>query len=441
MPGFHELFLTVLLQLAAIVAAARLGAWAFRRAGQPEVVGEILVGVLLGPSLLGKLAPSWMQLVPAPEAEFCFRALSELGLVLFMFLIGLEFDFTHLRHVGRTASRVAVAGIVTPFALGAATALAIHGSVAADTPRLGFTMFVATALSITAIPILGRIMIELKIHRSRLGALTITAAAVDDVLGWILLAGVSALVRDGFQAWPLVESLGLLIVFCAATFFVARPLCLRLVHFAAGAPETSSAGAPRARQLDLAATAILLVFVLLSAAATSAIGVFAIFGPFVLGAALSRERPLAEAVTRQWRTLVYALLLPVFFTSTGLRTDVGRLDSPWLWGVCLLVIAAATAGKMLGCGLAAWTGGCTVRESSCVAVMMNTRALMGLVAINVGRELGVVPDAVFTMLVLMALVTTVITTPILRRLIAGMPGLETEQPEHNLDTLAAPEGR
>ena len=153
MPGFHEQFLTVILQLAAIVAAARVGARLFRRVGQPEVVGEILVGLALGPSLLGRIAPAWMQLTPAPEAAFFFRGLSELGLILFMFLVGLEFDFGHFRHVGRAAGFVAVAGIVAPFCLGVATALAVHGAVAPETPRAGFVLFVATALSITAIPI------------------------------------------------------------------------------------------------------------------------------------------------------------------------------------------------------------------------------------------------------------------------------------------------
>lgn len=418
MDPFEHVFLTLLLQLAAIVVAARVGAWCFSRLGQPEVVGEILAGMILGPTVLGRFAPAWFQLSTTGDVDTATRALSELGLVLLMFLIGLEFDFSHLRQVGRTSGAVALAGVLLPFALGAWVAWVIHPWVAAESPRLGFILFLATATSITAIPILGRIMMELRFQRSRLAALTITAAAVDDVIGWTLLALVSSIVRGGGVGAPQAARFALLVALVLATVFVLRPLGAAALRRWARLPDGS---------LTLGGAAAVIVAVLLMAAATNALGVFSIIGPFVLGAALSSERWLAESVAKQWRTLVFALLLPVFFTRTGLRTNVGALDTPALWAAYGLIVAASMAGKLVGCGAAARLTGATWRESGCVAVMMNTRALMGLIAANIGRGLGVIPDTVFSMLVLTAILTTVMTTPLLRRMLP--PELRAGGPE------------
>lgn len=411
MAGFHHDFLGVLLSLAAIVLAARLGGYVFRKLGQPEVVGEILAGLLLGPSGLGRALPEGMSLVLTGESAFAFRVLSEIGLVLLMFLIGLDFDFGHLKHVGKPATRVAVTGIVTPFALGVLLATALHPSVGGETPIVGFVLFFATALSITAIPVLGRIMVELGILRTPLGTLTITAAAVDDAIGWVLLAAVGSLVGGGFDPIRLVTSLGGLV---ALILFAWR----YLGPFVSGVFNRYHLGQPNVGPvLNLSASSALLVMVLLAAAATSALGVFAILGPFILGVSLSNNRRLATGVIDAWSPLVYGLLLPVFFTYTGLQTDIGGLSEPWHWAACLAVVLTAMAGKLLGCGLAARWSGCTVRDSLGVAVMMNTRALMGLIAVNAGRDLGVVPDAVYSMLVVMAIATTLITTPLLKRLV------------------------
>ncbi len=403
-----EVIRDFLLQLAVILAAARLGAWLFKRLGQPEVVGEILAGLLLGPSFLGHFDLPLLSPQAFSETGSILRGLSELGLVLFMFIVGLEFDFAHLRCSGRTAAAIAIAGIAVPFTLGAALAYWLHPELARDTPQSGFILFFATALSITAIPVLGRIMIELKIQRTRLGTLTITAAAIDDVLGWVLLASVSALVQGDFQWRGMFSMLAMVAVFLL--LMIAASRALRSFFFS---PYTTE----RPPQLSLLAGVITIV--LLSAVATEAIGVFSVFGPFILGAALSHYQKFASVITEQLRPLVYTLLLPVFFTHTGLQTDIGQLDTAWLWGLCALVIFTAILGKVAGCGFAARLGGLSWSETIGVAVMMNTRALMGLVAINIGRELGVVPPSVFTMLVLMAIVTTLMTTPVLRRL----PGL------------------
>ncbi|MCA9235100.1 MAG: cation:proton antiporter [Planctomycetales bacterium] len=342
MSNFHELFLPLLVQLAAIIAAARIGAVVFRAIGQPEVVGEILAGLLLGPSCLGRLAPEWLTLAADVETRFALRVLSELGLVLLMFLVGLEFDFSHLRHVGRTAGAVAAAGIAVPFALGAALAVAIHPVVAADVPRTGFALFLATALSITAIPILGRIMIELGLQRTSIGTLTITAAVVDDVVGWVLLIVVASVVGGEFSWVALGTTAASILAFAALVFLIVRPVTLRIL--AAERPATTQAAllSPLEQPLSTAKSAVLLVLVLLAAAATSSLGVFAAFGPFVLGAALSTNRRVAEAVTAQWRPLVFAMLLPVFLPTPVCRRILGgwragcigasprpSLASPW----------------------------------------------------------------------------------------------------------------
>lgn len=402
-----DLIRDILLQLALIIAAARAGAWIVGKFGQPGVVGEILAGLALGPSLLGQLEPIDRLFSTSAEAAVSLRVLSELGLVLFMFLIGMEFNFRHLRDAGHAAAGVAVAGIALPFVLGAVLAVALHPYLAPEVHRLGFVLFFATALSITAIPVLGRIMVELDIHQTRLGALTIAAAAIDDVIGWMLLATVSALVSGGFDYWRTILMLLSVIAFVAFVFLLLGPVLIRLSR-----KQQAGSGCSEGTVLTIA-----LVIVLLAAACTEALGVFSVFGPFVVGAAVSSEKWLSSYLLTAFRPLVYSLLLPVFFTYSGLRTDIGTLDTAFLWLACGLILLVATVGKVVGCGLAARLGGLTWQESGCVAAMMNTRALMGLVAINVGRDLGVVPPGVFSMLVIMAIVTTLCTTPILTRLL------------------------
>lgn len=408
MNGSEDFLLHMLIQLVVILAAARIGGWIMGKLGQPQVVGEIVAGLVLGPSLLGHFAPHVVAYVFPEDTAIVFRALSELGLLLLMFLIGLEFDFSHLRHVGKTASGVAAAGILLPFFLGAALAWWMHPIVAADVSRNGFVLIVAVALSITAIPILGRIMMDFNIHRTRIGTLTITAAAVDDALGWILLAGVSAAIHGSFELMPIVRMVAMTILFVVACGFVVRPLATRVMdRWIGGTGDLPPAG-----------LAAVLITVLLAGITTNAIGIFSIFGPFVLGAALSSHHKLRDAISQRLRDFVNVFFLPIFFTYTGLRTDIGELESGQHWMICGLLLAVAMIGKMAGSGLAARAGGFSWRESGCVAVMMNTRALMGLIAINVGRELGVMPDSVFCMLVIMAIVTTLVTSPVLRRLLS-----------------------
>jgi Kef-type K+ transport system membrane component KefB len=406
-PGVESVLLTVLTQLMVIILAARVFAWVFRKLGQPSVVGEIAAGLMLGPSVLGKFFPAASAMVFDPAVKPVFSVLSQVGLIFLLFLIGLEFDFSHLRARSRAAVLISVMGIVPPFALGWLLAQWLHPHLEMAVDPRGFALFMGTAMSITAIPILGRMMMELNITRTRIGAITITAAAVDDATGWIILAAISAMVRAGFDLWLSVRMFALTVGFAALMIFVVRPLLRRWIRSALRRGDG---------ELGLNSLAILVVIIFLGAIATNVIGIFAIFGAFIVGSVLSDEHEFRAAVTRQLRNFVTVFFLPIFFTYTGLNTDIGTLGTPTLWLFAAAVSLVAIAGKFGGCSIAAWASGFSLREAGCIGIMMNTRALMELIVINVGYELKVIPPSVFCMLVMMALLTTVMTTPILLRL-------------------------
>ncbi len=418
-PKTEAVLFTVLVQLMVIILAARLFAALARRVKQPGVVGEIAAGLVLGPSCFGYFFPDLSLRLFDPAVSDIFGVLGQLGLVLMMFVVGLEFDTSHLRVHGRAAAGVSLTGIALPFALGAGLAHLVYpylepNHAGQPVPELGFLLFMGVAMAITAIPVLGRIMIELGIIRTRIGALTISAAAVDDASGWILLATIASIVRAEFQFWHTVAMIAETLGFFLAMVVVVRP---PLKRFLRSAIERG--------QGDLGPSSLSVVYaaVFLSALATNLIGIFAIFGAFMLGTVLSDEPQLREIMGRHLRNFLTVIFLPIFFTYTGLRTDVGTLHTAWHWLAFLAVLACAVGGKLGGCGLAAWLGGQSPREAFCIGAMMNTRGLMELVVINLGRDLGVVPDSVFCMLVFMALATTVMTTPLL---LWAMKGTELE---------------
>ena len=429
----EHLLLPVLIQLAVIIAAARAFGVLARRVGQPSVVGEIAAGLLLGPSLFGWLFPELFNAVFRPGLEGVdqplanavlpkiFAIISQFGLIFLMFLVGLEFEFNHVRTHARSAVLISLVGIVVPFALGAALAQLIHPRLephptAGPVTLLGLTLFLGTALSITAIPALGRIMMELNVTRTRLGSITITAAAVDDAIGWILLASITAVVRSNFDPLETLRMVGLTVAFALLMWFVVRPVLVRYFAY--------SLRANRGR-LSATALAVLLVSVFVSAIATNLIGIFAVFGAFLLGAVLSDQTELHRAARAKLHDIVTSFFVPVFFTYTGLQTDVGALHGGVMWLICGVLLVAAVAGKLAGCGLAARASGFTWKESGIIGAMMNTRGLMALLAINIGYQLGVVPRSLFCMLVIMALTATAMTTPLLLWL---RKGTEIEEP-------------
>ncbi len=409
MDSYLELEKTLLLlcaDLAIIIAAARVFGWLFGKVGQPPVVGEILAGVILGPSLLGRLYPEAIKTLLTPKTSSFLSAMAQVGLVLLMLLIGLEFPFDRLRHAARASTAVAVAGIVVPFASSYALAGWLYGLTPISAPEFAFRLFFATAVSITAIPIMGRILMHTRLTRTRLGLTSITAAAIDDVLGWILLGAVVSMVTHGRADLAALAVSFVGVALLGVGFWALGRFGLSRLRL----PRTETGGLPPG------ALAAVLVVVFTAAAATNALGVFSIFGGFLCGIAGSFHRGLAEAIRVSIGDLVAVLFLPIFFVFSGLRTDIGSLGTnPQLWLALLLVILVSCASKFGATALAARATGLPAKESLMIGLLMNTRALMALVVINIGADLGVISPAAFFWLVTMALFTTVITTPILSR--------------------------
>ena len=431
----ESLLLPILLQLVVIIAAAQVFGSVARKLGQPRAMGEVLAGLCLGPSLFQWLAPGAFAAVFQPtfglsggaaELTFLndkfFALLAQLGLIFLLFQIGLEFDFTHLKlHRGATFT-IAGVGLLVPFALGAALGPLLQPHLEPHptqgvVPVFGLTLFLGVSMAITAIPMLGRILMELGIQRTRLGAVVIAAAAAEDAVGWILLATVAALAKAGTGQFDWTGT-GLMISgtlgFTFAMFRLVRPLLSRYLRTS----MRRSGGV-----LGTRGFAVVLLAMLLCAVATNLLGIFAIFGAFLLGAVLSDQLELREQLRGKLQDFIAVFFLPIFFTTTGLRTDIGTLnDRAWL---AVVVVLVAVLGKLGGCTLAAKWSGYTWRESAIVGAMMNTRGLMELVVINLGRELGIVPPSLYCALVIMAVLTTMMTTPLvllLRR------GTELEEP-------------
>lgn len=415
--GSHteNILLTFILQLVVIVAASRIIGSLFRKFGQPQVCGEIAAGLILGPSVLGGIFPNVFHQIFQPSVGQVFAIVSQVGLILLMFLIGLEFDFGHLKHNRGAALSISIAGIVLPFSLGFALGAWIHSALHLSGSWVNLALFMAAAMSITAIPILGRILVDLNINRTRIGSLTISAAAADDATGWIILALVTAMARSAFNPVKLALMVAETVGFAIFMVLVVRPLLKKWAAFHMRRHQGA---------LTLSGLALVLILVFLAAVVTNLIGIFSIFGAFFMGALLYDQEDLRLAVQARMKDFVTVFFLPIFFTYTGLRTDIGTMGGGILWVMCGLVLLAAFVGKFGGCWAAARLHGLGWREASMVGVLMNTRALMELIVINIGFELGIIPKSVFFMLVLMAVVTTYVTTPALRWL---MPSSELEQ--------------
>jgi Kef-type K+ transport system membrane component KefB len=401
----HVLFFT-LLQIAIIILSARLAGNLARRIGQPRSVGEIVAGILLGPSLLGIVAPETFRLIFRSTDGLPINILSQVGLIMLMFQIGLEFDFSHLRaRENRYAvSLISVVSILAPFGLGFGFGQVSAPYLAPGISTLGYSLFMATAISITAVPILGRILMEYDLTRTRIGVIAISSAATNDVTGWVLLAVISAAVTAHFSAITMLTQIAWLLFYFVVCWYVVR----QVLQFIVRRFDYSAHKMPQ----DL--MAIILVIVFASAMVTSKLGIFAIFGGFMMGVLLHDQHELVKAWKNKVADLVTVFFLPVFFTYTGLRTNVGGLDTVELWLWCGTIIGLSFLGKFGGAYVAARVAGLNEPEARNIAIMMNTRALMELIVLNIGLDLGVIPTPVFTMLVLMAIASTVMTAPGLR---------------------------
>ncbi|SEB83324.1 transporter, CPA2 family [Pseudomonas saponiphila] len=406
----EHLTLLFLIQLIVIFSVSRVISWLSTRClGQTPVAGEILAGLVLGPSLLGYFFPELLHSIFVPQTSTAFIATAQVGLILLMFQVGLEFEFgAHLKGRKRSIIFISLGGLLVPFASGFFSAEFFWQQITGDRPPLlAFQLFFATALSITALPILGRIFMELGLSRSRVATLTIGAAAIDDVCGWLILGGVTSIIASNFNVWTSLLRMLALALFIIVVLWQVRPLILRWII-----------GDLERRPLSAHGISLMLIVLFASAVITNLIGVFSIIGGFIMGVALHAHRPFVAQWNAKVGGLVNAFFLPVFFAYTGLRTDVGSLEGSHALLNCLLVCMVAFASKFFGAYGSSRLLGESPRNSALIGVCMNTRALMELVVLNVGYDLGVLPKEYFTILVIMAIISTFIASPLIRLLTA-----------------------
>jgi Kef-type K+ transport system membrane component KefB len=391
------------LQLFVITSVSYLVGWIFTRFGQAAVVGEMMAGVFLGPSVFGLLAPTAFQFVFATSSLGSLRLLSQVGVCLFMFTVGMEMDAAELRRKAHTAVVVSHASIIAPYFLGVLLALFLYGRLAQPGASFtGFAMFMGISMSVTAFPVLLRILQDRDIVKTSLGRTAAACAAVGDVTAWGVLAFVVAIAR-ATSIGAVTLSLGLVLIFVALMLFVIKP----------NLPNWIGQPALQLPNPSKAVLAIVFGIVLASAVGTQLIGSRALFGAFLAGIVMPTAGGFRGKLIIRVENLSTVLLLPVFFAFSGLRTQVGLLKGSQDWLICLLIIAVATAGKLGGSALAARFTGMKWRESLELGALMNTRGLMELIALNIGYDMGILSQRIFTMLVIMALVTTIMTGPLI----------------------------
>ncbi len=391
----------LIIQLLVIVLATQTAGSLATLVGQPAVIGEIAAGLVLGPSLVGQLWPAGFAfLFPASSLDI-LRLLSQVGVILFMFSVGLDVDVAHLRQRAPVAIAVSHFSIVVPFVLGVGAALALYRHYAPPSvPFHSFALFMGIALSITAFPVLARVIEERGLSKTPLGTTALACAAVDDVTAWSLLAMVVTLVTAGGVGGTLVFMVVALAVFMAVMVWAVRPWLGRSFEDSRG-------------PLSRGRTAQVLVVLLGGALLTEVIGIHALFGAFLAGAVMPPSQELRQQLRERLESLSSVFLLPIFFAYTGLRTEIGLLNDAASWAVCLGIILTAIAGKLVGSMLAARWSGSSWHDAFVLGALMNTRGLMELVALNVGYDLGILSPHMFTMLVVMAIVTTAMTGPLI----------------------------
>jgi Kef-type K+ transport system membrane component KefB len=400
--NFQDPLAILLAQIITIILVARFFGWVFKKIGQPSVIGEIIAGIVLGPSLLGMYFPEFSAALFPVESLGNLKFLSQIGLILFMFVIGMELDLKVLKNKANEAVVISHASIVIPFALGIGLAYFVYNRFAPEGVKfLSFSLFMGIAMSITAFPVLARIVQERGIHKTRLGAIVITCAAADDITAWCILAVVIAIVKAGtFVSSLYIISLAL--IYVVAMLFIVKPFLKRIGDLY-GTKDS----------IIKPVVAIFFLVLILSSYATEVIGIHALFGAFMAGAIMPDVPKFRTIFIDKVEDVSVILLLPLFFVFTGLKTEIGLINDPYLWKVTFFIILVAVVGKFLGSALAAKFVGQNWRDSLTIGALMNTRGLMELIVLNIGLELKVLTPEVFTMMVIMALVTTFMTGPAL----------------------------
>lgn len=393
----------LLVQITVILFAARTVGYLVRKLGQPQVIGEMMAGIMLGPSLLGWVAPEISAGLFPTSSLGSLNSLSQIGLLLFMFLVGAELNIQILRERKHTAVVTSHVSIIAPFFMGTLLALYLYPRLSDDSVSFtNFALFVGAAMSITAFPVLARILTERNLIRSRIGTVAIACAAVDDVTAWCILAGVVLLVRTSNVEIPVWLTIGGTAIYVAAMFYGTRRVLDRL----AGVFRTRNA-----MTQDMMGLIILLL--LASSWVTERLGIHAVFGAFMLGVVMPKDQQFVDSLREKLESVAVVLLLPLYFAFTGLRTSVGLVSGKAMWFYCGVIILVAIAGKFGGATISARLTGMPWRDAGTIGILMNTRGLMELVILNIGLDIGVISPALFTMMVLMALVTTFMTTPLL----------------------------
>jgi Kef-type K+ transport system membrane component KefB len=398
----HE-FLSVLISLTTIIVTGQVIGRLFSAIGQPPVIGEICAGILLGPSLFGRVFPNFALF----DDNAGLSAIAHLGAVVYMFLVGLELDVASLRRQARTTFVAAHASIFVPFIAGIGLAYTLYpGASPPGVQFPAFALFVGVSLSITAFPVLARILADIGLANTPLGLMAIGCAAVIDAAAWCMLALVIGVVRADLGSG--VQTLGLVTLYLLGVIAFLRPT-LQIVVRRSSSHMGNSIG-----------PGIIILLMFMSAAATDAIGIHAILGAFVVGALIPHESPLAEFLTRRLSFPVASILMPAFFAVAGLRTEINLISGWTDWAVCGFIIVCASAGKIGGTLAGARLSGLSWRDATALGVLMNTRGLVELIVLNVGLEIGVISPRFYAMMVVMTLATTLMTGPLLRRL--GYPG-------------------
>jgi Kef-type K+ transport system membrane component KefB len=393
----------LLIQLILIVTLARFFGAHSGRLGQPAVIGEMVAGIVLGPSVLGALAPGMFQFIFPAGSLGALRLLSQVGVILFMFVVGMELDLTQMRHQARTAVLVSHVSIVFPYFLGTLFSFFIYESYSAGgTTFSSFALFMGVAMSMTAFPVLARILADRGMTKSPLGSMALTCAAVADVTAWTILLFVVAVVKSRNTGHCII-TIGLLLLFVAAMWFVIKPLLRRL--------PVAKMGVSREPTNNMVVAILLVAFG--AGLLTEVIGIHALFGAFLAGVCMPQESDFRRRVQERLESFSGAFLLPLFFAFTGLRTQMGLLNDWGSVGICLGLVVVATLGKLGGSMLTARWSGMDWRDSFALGVLMNTRGLVELIVLNIGFDLGILSAKVFTMMVIMALVTTCMTGPLL----------------------------